>query len=219
MCSSIRYAGRAISCLPSIVAMGALAMYGLWERDVVGALLTPLAVVAIAVDASTVGFVRRYLDRVAARVARAETIASRLARASAAGPARRLQLEVLTSVVGEAGEHDRALAEHLELDHLLERFAERCVDLRSNDRALCALRNSRYRSRVLSRHIVIDEELDAISEFIYLIAATAALPPDVPPGDVAERVLGLLTSSGEGRAERSQPPPSASTSATADVIC
>jgi len=218
MCSSIRYAGRAIICSPSIVAMAALAIYALWQRDILGALLTPLAVVAIAADASTCAFIRRYLDRVAARAARADILASRLARAKAAGPTRALELEVLTSTVEQIAEHDRGLAEFLELDDLLERFAECCVDQRSHERALCAIRSPRYRAEVERRAKASTDELDAIGELVYLVAATAVLPPEVSAQGDLERVLAEVPSA-EGRADLSQPPPSASMRATADVIC
>src|SRR5580704_9661417 len=128
----VRYAGRAMASSPSLAAISVLVGLELWERDVVGAALVPLAVVAIAIDASTCVFVRGWLDRAAARRARARVIESRMARAISAGEVRRLQLAELTRIIDELDERDHVFAERLELDELVEHFAQRCTDARAN---------------------------------------------------------------------------------------
>ena len=233
----VRYAGRAMASSPSLAAISVLVGLELWERDVVGAALVPLAVVAIAIDASTCVFVRGWLDRAAARRARARVIESRIARAAAAGVVRRLQLAELTRIVDELGERDGVVAERLELDELVEHFAQRCTDERANDNALRSLGHSivprEGASPLTARRLACQDErrrraeaiahdLDAIVELAYYIAQAMDFEPIASAQCAISRSLAagdFETSPGVGSADLSQPPPSASTSATADVIC
>lgn len=227
----IRYAGRAITSSPSLAAIIVLGGLEVWERDVLGAALIPLAVIAIAIDASTCAFVRRCLDRESARRARERVVESRRARALAAGEIRRIQLVELTGLVDELGDRDRVIAERLELDELLEHFAQRCADERTNGEAVRRLarhvgRSSPHFARRLgecrSRADAIAHDLDAIVELVYFIAQVIDREPVTSAQCAISRVLAagdFETSPGLGSDDRSQPPPSASTSATADVIC
>jgi hypothetical protein len=237
MCSSIRYAGRAIVSSPSIVAIVTFATVELSRHDLVGTVLTPIAIVALAIDLSTCAIVRTYLDAAAAQRAHDRVVGARLHRAALAGPARHAKLLELMEIVGGLTTDERQLAEYLELDGLLEQFSRRCVESWASERTLRAIERNgpprtdgpaaalrwRYLREERSRADAASDELDAIGEAVYLFAATVACSqPDVSAQrDIERALLGgcLATSSGDGSAERSQPPPSASTSATADAIC
>jgi hypothetical protein len=237
MCSSIRYAGRAIASSPSILAILAFATLELCRDDLVGVVLTPVAIIALAIDLSTCAIVRTCLDAAAARRGEDRIAAARLQRAALAGPARHAKLLELMEIVGGLTAGDRQVAEYLELDGLLEQFSRRCVEEWASERALRAIERNgppqtdgsaaalrrRYLRDERGRADVVRDELDAIGEAVYLFAATITCSePDVSAQRDIERALldgCLATSSGDGSAERSHPPPSASTSATADVIC
>jgi hypothetical protein len=216
-----------------IVALGT---FELWHHDFLGVVLIPLAIVAIAIDLSTCAIVRACLDRSAAQRAHDRVVTARLQRAALAGPVRHAKLLELMEVVDDLTARDQQLAERLELDGLLEQFSGRCMDEWASDRALRAFERNgppqcdspvaalrwRFLREERSRADKARDELDAIGEAVYLFAsAIACEEPDVSAQRMIERSLfdGVLdTPSGDGSAETSQPPPSASTSATADVI-